>query len=158
MEYTMRFNSLFLLCAIVGLSALQSGVAQEMTKVTALQPIDSQEAKKLKTPYEFRIASFAQDEGSYGSGALILLISNDTKTAIINLQGVRTEMQAMQVVTTPTCVTGATRQQIYAKNQLRLTVKFTLKAGAEACWAQGLVSIRTDKHTNRYLVKGVSGL
>ena len=154
----MRFTSLFLLCAIVGLAAQQSGVAQEVTKVTALQPIDSQEAKKLKTPYEFRIASFAQDEGSYGSGALILLISNDTKTAIINLQGVRTEMQAMQVVTTPTCVTGATRQQIYAKDQLRLTVKFTLKAGAEACWAQGLVSIRTDKHTNRYLVKGVSGL
>jgi hypothetical protein len=47
---------------------------------------------------------------------------------------------------------------VYAKEQLRLQVKFKLKAGAEACWAEGLVSIRTDKHTHRYLVKGVSGL
>jgi hypothetical protein len=154
----MHFQKHSLKNVSLGLLLAGSVCAQEMTKATALQPLDAQEAKKLKTPYEFRIASFAQDEGSYGSGALILLISNDTKTAIINLQGVRTEMQAMQVVTSPTCVTGATRQQIYAKDQLRLTVKFTLKAGAEACWAQGLVSIRTDKHTNRYLVKGVSGL
>jgi hypothetical protein len=154
----MRFQRYSLKGVCLGLLLAGSVCAQEMTTVTALQPIDSQEAKKLKTPYEFRIASFAQDEGSYGSGALVLLISNDTTTAIINLQGVRTELKAMQSVATPSCVTGATRQQIYAKDQLRLTVKFTLKAGAEACWAEGLVSIRTDKHTNRYLVKGVSGL
>lgn len=150
----MRFTKLILSCLIAGLSVQQTVTAQEKT----LLEISAQEVKKLKTPYEFRIASFAQDEGSYGSGALVLLISNDTKTAIINLQGVHTEMQAMQAVATPSCVTGATRQQIYAKDQLRLTVKFKLKAGEEACWAEGLVSIRTDKHTNRYLVKGVSGL
>ncbi len=150
----MRFTQLILLCFIVGLSAQQTATAQEKT----LLEISAQEVKKLENPYEFHIASFAQNEGSYGSGALILLISNDTNTAIINLQGVRTELRAMQVVKTATCVTGTTRQQVYAKDQLRMTVKFKLRAGEEACWADGLVSIRTDKYTNRYLVKGVSGL
>ncbi len=125
---------------------------------SVLQSLDAQEEKKLHAPYVFKVASFAKDEGAYGSGALILLISNDTKTAIINLNGVRTELQAMQANVSPTCITGATRQQVYAKDQLRLTVKLTLRAGEEACWADGLVSIRTDKHTRRYLVKGVSGL
>ncbi|MFC0349927.1 hypothetical protein [Undibacterium danionis] len=150
----MRFTQLILLCFIVGFSVQQTATAQEKT----LLEISAQEVKKLENPYEFRIASFAQNEGSYGNGALILLISNDTNTAVINLQGVRTELRAMQVVKTVTCVTGATRQQVYAKGQLRLAVKFKLRAGEEACWADGLVSIRTDKHTNRYLVKGVSGL
>lgn len=125
---------------------------------TALQALGSQESKSLHAPYEFRIANFSQDEGGYGSGDLVLIISHDTKTAIINLNGTRTELRALQQNPNTECKTGASRQQVYAKEQLRLQVKLTLKAGEEACWAEGLISIRSDKHTYRYLVKGVSGL
>lgn len=154
----MRFQKNLL--RLISLVSLLAGnvVAQEVSGDKTLQAIDVQELKKLKTPYEFRIASFAQDEGSYGSGALVLVLSNDAKTAIINLQGVRTELKLMQLAATPACVTGATRQLIYAKDQLRLTVKFKSTVGADVCWEEGLISIRTDKHTNRYMVKGVSGL
>lgn len=138
---------------IFSLQLSSLAIAQQV----ALQELDLQESKSLRAPYEFRIASFSKDEGSYGSGALVLLISNDTKSAIINLNGVRTELRALQAESTTECKTGATRQQVYAKDQLRLQVKLKLKAGEEACWAEGLVSIRMDKHTHRYLVKGVSG-
>ena len=147
---------LMFLCTNVFVIA--SADAQDARGETALREIHSQELKKWQTPYEFRIASFAKEEGSYGSGPLILLITQDTRTAVINLNGVTTELQLLQKTSAPSCVTGGSRQQVYAKDQLRLMVKLTLRAGAEACWAQGLVSIRTDKHTSRYMVKGVSGL
>lgn len=125
---------------------------------TALLALGYQEAKSLHAPYEFRVANFSKDEGAYGSGDLVLIISNDTKTAIINLNGTRTELRALQQNPNTECKTGTSRRQVYAKEQLRLQVKFALRAGEEACWAEGLISIRTDKHTHRYLVKGVSGL
>lgn len=133
----------------------QASASAEEKGLSALNP---QEFKTLQAPYEYRIASFAKDEGAYGSGALILLITNDMRTAIVNLNGVKTELQLMQKTPAPACATGSSRQQVYAKDQLRLMLKSSLKAGAEACWVEGLVSIRSDKHTNRYMVKGFSGL
>lgn len=149
-------NGLMMICT--GFFLVSSAYAQGDRHEEILQAINQQEIEKLQSPYEFRIASFTKEEGSYGTGPLILLITQDMRTAIINMNGVKTELQLMQKTATPSCVTGSSRQQVYAKDQLRLMVKLTLKAGAEACWAQGLVSIRTDKHTNRYMVKGVSGL
>ncbi|MBC3873817.1 hypothetical protein [Undibacterium flavidum] len=150
--------SILTMCVFISVPINASAQVQVSEQKAVLSALDRSELKNFNAPYVFRIASFSKEEGGYGSGALVLLMSKDTKTAIVNVNGVRTELRAMQAVAMLDCQTGSTRQQVYAKDQLRLMVKLTLKAGEEACWAEGLVSIRTDKHTNRYMVKGVSGL
>lgn len=133
-------------------------VAAPAEVVQVLQAIDLSQVKKWNAPYEFRIATFAKDEGSYGSGAMVLLLSNDLRTAYINLQGKTTQLTSVQKSPSTSCKLGETRQAVYTDGEVRLLLKVKLEPGEEACWARGLVSVHLNKHTHRYLVKGVSGL
>ncbi|WMW80298.1 hypothetical protein RF679_16860 [Undibacterium cyanobacteriorum] len=134
------------------------GAPQNKQIAVVLQAIDLNQVPKWNAPYEFRIASFAKDEGGYGSGALVLLLSNDLRTAYVNLQGVTTELKSVQKNPSTSCRSGDIRQSVYANADLRLMLKVSLEPGEEACWAKGVVSLHLNKHTYRYMVKGVSGL
>lgn len=135
-----------------------SATAQTNISTPVLQAIDLQQVPKWNAPYEFRIATFSQNEGSYGSGAMILLLSNDQRTAFVNLKGAITELSSVQKKPSSSCNSGETRTSVYSNGSIRLLLKLKLEPGAEACWGNGLVSVHVDKHTHRYLVKGASGL
>lgn len=134
----------------------QAAAPSEVAQV--LQAIDLSQVKKWNAPYEFRIATFARDEGSYGSGAMVLLLSNDLRTGYINLQGKTIQLTSVQKNPSTSCKLGETRQAVYTDGEVRLLLKVKLEPGEEACWAKGLISVHLNKHTHRYLVKGVSGL
>lgn len=133
-------------------------VAAPAEVAQVLQAIDLSQVKKWNAPYEFRIATFAKDEGSYGSGAMVLLLSNDLRTGYINLQGKTIQLTSVQKNPSTSCKLGETRQAVYTDGEVRLLLKVKLEPGEEACWAKGLISVHLNKHTHRYLVKGVSGL
>lgn len=158
------FKAIFILLLFSVLFAESGSCAQatsslsETTTATHLQAINLNEVPKWNAPYEFRIASFSRNEGAYGSGVVILLLSNDLRTAYINLQGVTTELKSVQKNPSTSCRSGEVRQSVYANAELRLMLKVSLEPGEEACWAKGVVSLHLNKHTYRYMVKGVSGL
>ncbi len=132
--------------------------AQETKTQQVLQPIDVKQVSKWNMPYEYRIASFAKDENKLGSGALILLLSQDQRKAFINFQGVTVELNSVQKTLATSCTAGETRQHVYSNGQTRLLLKLKLEPAAESCFGSGLISIYVDKHTHRYLVKGVSAM
>ncbi len=126
--------------------------AQQMV----LQELDTDVAKSLVSPLEFRIASFSQDEDTKGQGAHILTLSADAKKAVVKLKGVSTELSALQALPADLCSTSGTRQLVYAKDSLRLMAKLNINQSTQGCVMQGMISIHVDKRTYRYLVKGVS--
>lgn len=121
-----------------------------------LQELDADVAKTLASPFEFRIASFSQDEGAKGQGAHILTLSADAKKAVVKLKGVPTELNALQALPDDLCSASGTRQLVYAKDSLRLMAKLNIDQTTQRCVMQGVVSIHVDKRTYRYMVKGVS--
>ncbi len=146
-------------CAVCTKGLAQGvGNTGDISAPQVLQAIDLSQVKKWNAPYEFRIATFAKDEGSYGSGAMVLLLSNDLRTGYINLQGKTIQLTSVQKNPSTSCKLGETRQAVYTDGEVRLLLKVKLEPGEEACWAKGLVSVHLNKHTHRYLVKGVSGL
>ncbi len=126
--------------------------AQQMV----LQELDTDVAKSLVSPLEFRIASFSQDEDTKGQGAHILTLSADAKKAVVKLKGVSTELSALQVLPADLCSVSGMRQLVYAKDSLRLMAKLNINQSTQGCVMQGMISIHVDKRTYRYLVKGVS--
>ncbi|TXI93021.1 MAG: hypothetical protein E6Q34_05920 [Burkholderiaceae bacterium] len=138
--------------------ARTSALNEQPNASQILQAIDLSKVNKWNAPYEFRVASFAKDEGSYGSGSMVLLLSNDLRTGFVKLQGQTRELKSVQKNPSTSCKSGEMRQAVYADGEVRLMLKLKLEPGEEACWATGLLSVHYEKHTYRYLVKGVSGL
>lgn len=156
----MRFFTLFSLVAALTSASMAptQALAQEIKTQQVLLPIDVKQVSKWSTPYEYRIASFAKDESALGGGALILLLSQDQRKAVINFQGATVELNSVQKTLATSCTAGETRQNVYSNGQTRLLLKLKLEPAAEGCLGSGLISIYVDKHTHRYLVKGVSAL
>lgn len=156
----MRFFTLFVLTSALtaALMASTQTFAQEMKMQQVLLPLDVKQVSKWSAPHEYRIASFAKDENKLGSGALILLLSQDQRKAFINFQGATVELNSVQKTLATSCTAGETRQNVYSNGQTRLLLKLKLEPAAEGCLGSGLISIYVDKHTHRYLVKGVSAL
>lgn len=133
-------------------------LAQDVKTQQILMPLDVKQVSKWSTPYEYRIASFAKDESKLGGGALILLLSQDQRKAFVNFQGTTIELSSVQKNLARSCVAGETRQNVYSNGQVRLLLKLKLEPAAEGCLGNGLISVYVDKHTHRYLVKGLSAL
>ena len=156
----MRFFTLFVLTSALTAALMVSTqtLAQETKMQQVLLPLDVKQISKWGAPYEYRIASFAKDENKLGSGALILLLSQDQRKAFINFQGATVELNSVQKTLATSCTAGETRQHVYSNGQTRLLLKLKLEPAAESCFGSGLISIYVDKHTHRYLVKGVSAM
>lgn len=150
----MRTIMSFTLFLALTLSA--SVFARDATSQGILTPIDLKQVVKWNSPYEYRIASFAKDESDLGGGALVLLLSQDQRKALLNIQGRVTELVSVQKTLSSSCVAGETRQNVYSNGQIRLLLKLNMVPKADACLGQGLISVHIDKHTHRYLVKGNS--
>ncbi|MBC3882467.1 hypothetical protein H8K35_13815 [Undibacterium sp. LX40W] len=138
--------------------ASTQALAQDVKTQQILMPLDVKQVSKWSTPYEYRIASFAKDESKLGGGALILLLSQDQRKAFVNFQGTTIELSSVQKNLATSCVAGETRQNVYSNGQVRLLLKLKLEPAAEGCLGNGLISVYVDKHTHRYLVKGLSAL
>lgn len=156
----MRFCTLFSLVAALTSASMAptQALAQESKTQQVLLPIDVKQVSKWSTPYEYRIASFAKDESTLGGGALILLLSQDQRKAVINFQGATIELNTVQKNLATSCITGETRQNVYSNGQIRLLLKLKLEPTADTCLGNGLISVYVDKHTHRYFVKGFSAL
>lgn len=156
----MRFFTLFVLTSALTAALMVSTqtLAQETKMQQVLLPLDVKQISKWDTPYEYRIASFAKDENKLGSGALILLLSQDQRKAFINFQGATVELNSVQKTLATSCTAGETRQNVYSNGGTRLLLKLKLEPAAEGCLGSGLISIYVDKHTHRYLVKGGSAM
>ncbi len=152
----MRFLILKVLI-VMSLVTVQA-VAQDTKLQQVLLPIDVNQVPKWNAPYEYRIASFVQDEAENGSGALILLLSQDQRKVFINVNGVTTELNSVQKNISLSCRDGDIRQNVYSNGQVRLLLKLKLHADKQYCWGGGLVSVYVEKHTHRYLVKGATAL
>lgn len=150
-EHTMRLP--YLRSSLSLISALLCGAS--FAQETALSPLSANDMVNMVAPHEVRIASFAKDESSKGSGALLVLLSRDAKNATVNLNGVRTELAALQYAGGFSCVDGGSYQQIFARDQLRLLMRIKFKVVQEACTFEGLISIKLDRYTKRYMVKGM---
>lgn len=138
--------------------ASTQALAQDVKTQQILMPLDVKQVSKWSTPYEYRIASFAKDESKLGGGALILLLSQDQRKAFVNFQGTTIELSSVQKNLATSCVASETRQNVYSNGQVRLLLKLKLEPAAEGCLGNGLISVYVDKHTHRYLVKGLSAL
>lgn len=148
-----RFCFVFFVCLTTTLAAAQSKEHRQL-----LQAIDLQQVPKWNAPYEFRIASFQQGEAAGGNGAVVLVLSHDQRKAFVNIQGVTTELNAVNKNLSQSCSAGEIRQNVYSDGRGRLLLKLKLQPIADACQADGLLSIHLDKRTHRYLIKGVLGL
>ena len=122
-----------------------------------LTELPKAEGADLIAPYELWIATFEPGEGSYGSGPRILIITNDRKTAIANVQGHRTELAHSGRVRWQ-CEPGGTMADTYRARGVSLKTRFTTYPGEEACWVEGTVSVSVGRKTRTFRVKGASGL
>ena len=115
------------------------------------------EGKDLLAPFELFVATFAADEGSYGSGPRILLIENDLNKAVANIRGTRTTL-TRTASKGPYCEEGGTSEQRYESSEAVIETKFTTSQGEEACWVEGSVTVTVKGETRVYRVKGASGI
>lgn len=122
-----------------------------------LLELPKEEGANLIAPYELWIATFGPDEGSYGSGPRILLITNDRETAVANVRGHRTELAHLGEVRSQ-CQPGGKMTDTYQAQDIVLYTRFTTDPGEEACWVEGTISITIGKETQTFRVKGASGL
>jgi len=108
----------------------------------------------------FRAAQFTPDETATGSGALLIAISADRKTAWVNLHGVKTELPALGKNQSSSCLNPAQRQWLFGKQQTRLQIKITTRLQSPdyrntECAYEALAVINVDKHVKRYMLKAV---
>ena len=115
------------------------------------------EGAGLIAPYELWVATFAPDEGSYGSGPRILIITNDRKTAVLYARGNRVELQHVGELRLE-CEPGGSMKETYRAGTVTVTTALTTSPGEESCWVEGSISVSVDHETQTFRVKGASGL
>ncbi len=126
--------------------------------VIALDKLDLKDLFNFNSGFQFRIASFSAEETEIGQGALILLLSSDQTVALIKIDGVTQRLHLLQKNSDTRCSDGAHALWVYALDEQRLMLKVSFRKIADQCQAQGLLSLRLDKHNRRILVKGVRRL
>ncbi len=154
----MRVASIYIFALTCLILSGSPAKAQSNNPKPALQAIDLQQVPKWNAPYEFRIANFKAGEDAGGNGAVVLVLSHDQRKAFVNIQGVTTELSAVNKNLAQSCNAGEIRQNVYSNGQGRLLLKLKLQPVTDVCQADGLLSIHLDKRTHRYLIKGVLGL
>ena len=122
-----------------------------------LTELPVREGADLIAPYELWVATFAPDEGSYGSGPRILIITNDRKTAVAYVRGNRVELQHVGELVWR-CEPGGSMKETYQAGAITVTTALTTSPGEEACWVEGAISVNLKHETQTFRVKGASGL
>jgi|SoiMethySBSTD1v2_1073268.scaffolds.fasta_scaffold356502_2 hypothetical protein len=114
---------------------------------------------RLPFPYELCLATFQRDEGSYGSGPRILIITNglEPPQAIANLRGERTVFE-LTSNRDDNCDEGDIRTERFNAPGAVITTWFQTSPGEESCWVSGTIRVTVGTETQVYRVKGASGL
>ena len=126
--------------------------------VNLLSELSEDEGKDLVAPYEFRVATFAATEGSYGSGPRVLLIWNDRSRAVVSVHGKRTELTLVSTRGDTQCKAGGRREERFEAPGLILTTTLRTSPGQEACWLEGSITVLAGTERQVLRVKGVAGI
>jgi hypothetical protein len=129
----------------------------EAAEAPLLTELPKGEGADLTAPYELWVATFAPDEGSYGSGPRILIITNDRKKAVVYVRGKRVELQHVGELVWR-CEPGGSMKETYQAGAVTVTTALTTSPGAEACWVEGAISVSLEHETQTFRVKGASGI
>ena len=140
------------------LSAAQPTFSKPPSREPILQELPKAEGATLSTPYELWIATFAPNEGSYGSGPRILLITDDGERAIANVRGRRTELLRTKSSGGRYCKEGSTWIELFEAKGVTIRTRFTTSPGEEACWVQGTITVAIASQKQTFRVKGVAGV
>ena len=145
---------------LVAMIALASATPPALPSDSLLLELPEAEGKdiRLPFPYELQLATFGPDEGSYGSGPRILIITNgiESPVAIAHLRGKRTVLE-LTSRRDDNCDEGHVRSERFSGPGAVIVTRFETSPGEESCWVRGTIQVTVGAATQVYRVKGASG-